>query len=143
MLHSPPMVSYSEEGYAGMTDAYLALWESGRGRDSRRLAWASIGALRRIARLYPIGQPRAWICLGKAQRLDGRLIDARRTLTRAIRSAGRLAMPYEQALARLEFARTLDSNDPGRAEQWQLALETFDRLGAVHPVDQGTEAVVP
>ncbi len=68
---SPPMVSYSFEGYAGVTDAYLALWEAGQGRHSRRAAWWSIGALGRLGRVYPIGRPRAWLCLAKAHRLSG------------------------------------------------------------------------
>ncbi len=141
--HSPPMVSYSDEGYAGMTDAYLDLWEAGQGRDSRRLAWLAIASLRRIARIYPIGMPRAWICLGKAHRLDGRSKWARRALKKAIRAAEGLAMPYELALARLEYSRTLDRDDPDRPEQIAQASATFKRLGAEPAVDHETEAVVP
>jgi class 3 adenylate cyclase/tetratricopeptide (TPR) repeat protein len=143
ILHVPPMVSYSEEGYAGMADAYLALWEAGRGQDSRRLAWASIASLRRIARLYPVVMPRAWICVGKARRLDGRPKRARAALTSAIRAAEGLNMPYEQAVARLEYARTLDGDDSMRWAYLRMAGATFGRLGIEDPVAQETEAVVP
>jgi class 3 adenylate cyclase/tetratricopeptide (TPR) repeat protein len=141
--HSPPMVSYSDEGYAGMTDAYLALWEAGQGRDSRRLAWLSIASLRRIARLYPVEMPRVWICLGKAHRLDGRARRAQAALKKAIRSAGALAIPYEQALACLEYGRALDRHDPGRPAQFEQARVILNRLMIETSVDQAREAVVP
>jgi len=127
---SPPMVSYSLEGYAGMTDAYLTLWEAGQGPVARRLAWQSIGSLRRIARVYPIGWPRVRICEGKAYRLEGRTSRARRALTEAIRLAEASTMPFEQALAHHEFAESLDPDDPARPDSIAKALAIFERLGA-------------
>jgi hypothetical protein len=126
-----------------MTDAYLALWEAGQGRDSRRLAWLSIASLRRIARLYPVEMPRVWICLGKAHRLDGRARRAQAALKKAIRSAGALAIPYEQALACLEYGRALDRHDPGRPAQFEQARVILNRLMIETSVDQAREAVVP
>ena len=141
--HSPPMVAYSFEGYAGAADAYLALWEAGEGRHARQAAWLSIAFLRRIARVYPVGKPRAWLCRGKANWLAGRPRRARWAWRSAIRAAESLAMPYEGALARLELGRHLDRDDPGRRDLLALARATFERLGAAHLVDQGGEAVVP
>ena len=141
--HSPPMVSYSLEGYAGASDAYLALWEAGQGRLVRPAARLSIAFLRRISRVYPVGKPRAWICRGKANWLAGRPKRASWAWRRAIRAAESLAMPYEEAVARLELGRHLDRDDPSRRDHLARALAILERLGAAHLVDQGGEAVVP
>ena len=141
--HSPPMVSYSFEGYAGITDAYLALWEAGESRHARRSAWLSIAFLRRIARVYPIGQPRAWLCRGKACWLDGRPKRARWAWRNALRSAEALGMPYEQALALLELGRHLDRDDPTGRDLLARSRAIFERLGATHMLDQAGERVVP
>ena len=142
--HSPPMISYSYEGYAGVVDTYLALWEAGEARVARRLAWISLASLWRFARVYPIGLPRAWICLGKAHWLAGHPRRARRAWRIAIRSAGTLAMPYELALARLEYGQSLGRDDPGRIEHLEQARAAFERLGTGRSaIDQETGAVVP
>ena len=136
---SPPMVSYSFEGYAGVSDAYLGLWEAGGDREVRRAAWQSIAFLGRIARVYPIGQPRAWLCTAKACRLSGRRRRARLALRSALRKAEMLRMPYEQGLIHLEAGRQLDRTDPARANSLALARGIFERLGAAHLVEQANE----
>jgi class 3 adenylate cyclase/tetratricopeptide (TPR) repeat protein len=133
--HSPPMASYSFEGYAGVTDAYLALWETGGGREVRRAAWQAIASLRRIAGVYPIGQPRAWLCRGKAYRLDGRANRARWAWRNALQSAEALAMPFEQGLALLELGRHLDRDDPTSRNLLDRSRAIFERLGATHRLD--------
>ena len=139
---SPPMVSYSFEGYAGVSDAYLALWEAGERRHSRRASWWSIASLWRLARVYPLGRPRAWLCQGKAHRLSGHRRRAGWALRRALRNAEDLAMPFEQALAHLEIGRSLGRDDPARRDHLERARAIFERLGAVRFRDQASEAAV-
>ena len=134
--HSPPMVAYSFEGYAGASDAYLALWEAGEGRLTRHAARLSIAFLRRIARVYPVGKPRAWLCRAKANRLAGRPKRARWACRKALRAAEDLAMPYERALAHLELGRSLDRGDPDRGDHLDRARAILERLGATPSVDQ-------
>ena len=131
--HAPPMVAYSFEGYAGVVDAYLALWEADEGRDARRLARQSLVALGRIARIYPVGLPRAWISLARVHRLLGHPRRAGRALRIALGHATTLAMPYEQALAHHEAARLLGPDDPLGARHREEARSGFERLG-VEPV---------
>ena len=138
---SPPMVSYSLEGYAGAADAYLALWEAGQA-DPRR-AWRAIASLFRIARVYPVGLSRAWTCLGRARRLAGRDRRARWAFGRAVQAAERLGLPCELATARLELGRSLAEGDPAREALIEQARASFARLGIAPVGTQETEAVVP
>jgi class 3 adenylate cyclase/tetratricopeptide (TPR) repeat protein len=140
---SPPMVSYSLEGYVGVSEAYLDLWEAGEGRNARQAALWSNAALWRFARVYPIGRPRAWLGLGRAHWLSGRPRRARRAWRVARRTAEALAMPFELALILLETGRHLDPDDPARRDILGRARAIFDRLGATHLRDQAGETVVP
>ncbi len=127
---SPPMVSYSFEGYAGVADAYLALWEAGEGRHVRRSAWLSLASLWRMARVYPLGRPRAWLALAKARRLLGHRRRAARAYRLALRDAERLAMPFERALAHLETGEFLGRDDPAGRDHLDRARSIFEGLGA-------------
>ena len=141
---SPPMVSYSMDGYAGAAEAYLALWEVGEGPSTRREARSTIRALRRMARVYPIGQPRAWLCRGMERWLAGRPRQARKAWRNSLRSAEALGLPFDCALAQLEMARHLGPGDPDRAGLLGQAGEILGRLGVGHwLLDQLGETVVP
>ncbi len=140
---SPPMVSYSFEGYAGVVDTYLSLWESGVHPEARRSAWHSIGHLGQIARVYPMGRPRAWLCAARAHRLSGRRHRARWLLRSALRAAEALTMPYEQGLIHLEAAQQLDPADPARSVALARARSIFENLGALHLAARADGPAVP
>ena len=78
--------------------------------NSRKLALWAIQRLATIARVYPVGQPRAWLCRARAHRLLDQPGRARRACRKALEGSERLQMPYEQALALLE-----SSLDPGQS----------------------------
>ncbi len=62
--------------------------------------------------------------------------DARADLERALEIYGRLEMPMQAALARVEIARTVRVAEPALAiEETRVALSTFDEVGAVRDAD--------
>ena len=126
-----PTGYYTLGGYSGVARAYLTLWECGdpayrdamaaRARDACR-------ALRRFARALPVGGPSACLHSAWAAWLSGKRAAALRTWHKALRVAGRLHMPYEQALAHLELGRRLPADDPARDTHLARADEIFAAL---------------
>ncbi|HMA41062.1 MAG TPA: AAA family ATPase [Gemmatimonadales bacterium] len=91
---------------AGTADVLLQLLEQPGGRDgpagAKRMRGlrAALGALRRLARVFPIARP--WLALlgGRAKRLEGKTEAAHAQWQAAVALGERLAMPYPAALAR-------------------------------------------
>ena len=134
---NPPIVSYTLEGYAGAAETFLALWESsdlGPFHPSRKQladsARGAVAGLGRLARVYPVAAPRAWLLKGTARWLSGRRGSARRAWRKSLQAAERLSMPLEIALALGEIGRHLEPEDPARRERLAQAIEIFERLGA-------------
>jgi hypothetical protein len=142
-----PIVNYSLEGYAAAAGTFLALWERGGfrwGFEQRELecrARQACAALRRFARIFPIGRPRSWLCQGLAQWLSGHPARAHRSWRRGLAESERLAMPYEQARAHLEIGRHLEVGDPLRQSHLTRAEEMFTRLGAAPDLARVREAL--
>jgi hypothetical protein len=138
IARSSPTVMTSIDGYAGVAETFLRLWENA-GADSpserRALAEAtrrSCRALRGFAAGFPIGQPYAWLCTGLHAWLRGRSGAAHRAWARSLRAATRLAMPYEQGLAHLEIALHLPSQDSARTLHLERARQIFTDIGVVY-----------
>jgi tetratricopeptide (TPR) repeat protein len=127
---SAPMIAYILDGYVGVAQTYLTLWEVGESGDLRKLALRSIVRLARIARVYPVGRPRAWLCRAKYHWLFNRPRRARWACSNAIKTAQRLEMPYEEALALWQSARLLASDHPERSTRIDQALAIFRRIDA-------------
>jgi tetratricopeptide (TPR) repeat protein len=135
----PPIAVYTMEGYAGMADVYLHLWEEAlvsreAKAEKRRLAdraKRASAALRQFAHVMPVAQPRALIFAGLVSWLLGRSSRARTLWQNARRAADHFAMPYDGALADFEMGR--HSDDEGRRREFLIrAGETFDRLDAAY-----------
>jgi len=68
--------------------------------------------------------------------------EARGHLERALEAFGRLEMPLEAARARVTLARALRDEDPDLAgRESQIALESFERLGAGREADEAAALV--
>jgi class 3 adenylate cyclase/tetratricopeptide (TPR) repeat protein len=144
LIQSSPMVAYSLEGYAGVAEAYLALWEAGEGENLRKVASWAIARLARLAWVFPVGQSRAWLCRATAHRLLGQPRRARWAWRRALKIAERMELPYEQALALWQSAGSLARDHPERSTRLDRAWTIFRRIGAVPlSADQAGEPVVP
>ena len=101
-----PTAHYLLEGYAGVAEVYLSLWEIGQDcRDTRRAARRACRALRRFARVFRIGRPRARLWQGRLAQLSGRPGRAQAAWRASLAAAERLGMRFEAALAHAELGR--------------------------------------
>jgi tetratricopeptide (TPR) repeat protein len=129
-----PSAYFLLEGFAGIAETYLALWETSAGAepDQRRLlaqrGWQACDALSQFAALFPIGQPRALLWRGLAFWLAGNPTRAHHTWQDGLARAESLAMPYEHALAHYERGRHLTGKL--RRQHLDQAAALFTRLNA-------------
>jgi hypothetical protein len=119
----PSFHPYTLEAHAGIPRSAWPCWRvRAPGVPTRpscgpRPAWpAPAGALRPH---HPHGPPRARLCQGAWQELEGRRRAALRSWARAVEAAERLAMPWELASGQLQLGRHLGPGErapdgPGR-----------------------------
>ena len=104
-----PTAYYLIEGYAGVAEVYLGLWQAQPpGMDGAAVAAGARQACQRLhgfARFFPIGRPRAWLCQGMLEWLSGRRGRALLAWYRSLAAAERLGMRYEQTRARVWLGR--------------------------------------
>ena len=88
------------------------------------------GALRTFARVFPIARPRARLWRGLILRLSGHPSRACVVWRDGLEWAGRLDMPYEQALLHLEIGRHAEVGGAAGTVHLECAGEILTRLGA-------------
>lgn len=113
-------------GWVGAAETALELWERAPGDATlHELARQTCAALRRYSLFVPIAAP-AWLRLqGQLHALEGNPARARRAFARAVASARRLAMPYDEATALWLAARYLPTQRRGLDQ----AARMFTQLG--------------
>jgi class 3 adenylate cyclase len=124
-----PTAHYLLEGYAGVAEVYLSLWETNKDSgDTSRAVRRACRDLRSFARIFPIGKPRARLWQGRLAQLSGRTQWAQAAWRAGLASAERLEMPFEAALAHAELSRH-SAGEPQR--QWHLeqAKTLLHKLG--------------
>lgn len=97
------------EGIAGVTEVLLRRWQSAPGAtEVRAPAARALKAMRRYARIFPLGRPRADFLEGLHLWLDGQHERGRGKLELAASGARTLGMAFEEAQA-LKELRALDA----------------------------------
>lgn len=134
------------QAYAGVAEVYLTLWETA----TREAQWGDkkstphssktvnlkLGAelngkaFWKLARVYPIGRPQAWLWQGLYDWLSGNSRRAYRAWKKALAEAERLDMPYEQGLTHYQIGRHLALTAPTRLTHLNRAEEIFSQLDA-------------
>ena len=104
----------------------------------RATAAAGLRRLDRYSRTFPMARPRARLCLGAWQALEGRQRPAVRSWARAVEAAERLAMPWELAWGQLQLGRNLGPgehapNGLDRAARLERAAAGFEAMGCRPP----------
>jgi tetratricopeptide (TPR) repeat protein len=128
-----PTAHYLLEGYAGVAEVYLSLWEAGQdSSDTSRAARQACRDLRGFARIFPIGKPRARLWQGRLARLSGRAERAQAAWRASLAAAERLGMPFEAALAHTELGRHGDGIPQGHLylQQAQTLLRELELLSS-------------
>jgi class 3 adenylate cyclase/tetratricopeptide (TPR) repeat protein len=140
-----PVVNWALEGHAGIAETYLSLWEleqdPGERRVLRKESARACASLRRYARVFPFGQPRAGLWQGLCDWLSGRSRRAHKAWRRALETAQRLGIPMEEARAHYEIGRHLPSGDPRRQVHLKQACAMFERLHATYHQSQAQVAL--
>jgi tetratricopeptide (TPR) repeat protein len=134
---SSPSAYYGLTGYGAAAEVTLTLLEASDAgsverEELQRLADQACMALRNFARLFPIGQPQAWLWKGLRDWLAGKPSRAHAAWQKSLARAERLEMPYEEGLAHFEIGRHLPANDPRWRRHLLRADEIFSQLGAAH-----------
>lgn len=132
----PPIAGFTLERYTAVPEVFLTLLEArhyASALERRRLAGSTreaCAALSRFARLFPIGQPSAYLWLGLYYNMLGNPARAQRNWQRSIVAAERLDMPFALAQARYQLGRHMT----GAARQHHLnkARELFTEVGATY-----------
>jgi tetratricopeptide (TPR) repeat protein len=139
-----PAAYYLIEGYAGVAETYLALWEaSGGTAPAERMALAlraeqACTALANYARIFPIGKPRMLLCKGLHAWLAGHPQRAHTHWQKGLEAARRIAMPYEEGLLHYEVGRHITG--AARHNALSRAAALFMQLGAQSDLER-VEAV--
>ncbi|HKZ55446.1 MAG TPA: AAA family ATPase [Anaerolineales bacterium] len=136
IAQSRPAAPYALEGYSAVAEVYLALLGASSKRGERRaLARAARKAVKAVggfAHVFPLGLPRYWLWAGMALWLAGRHAKAHKAWQKCLAHAGRLEMPYEEALAHYYIGQHLPFEDPSRRSHLLDASELFSHLNAAY-----------
>ncbi len=144
LVSSPPTSFALRDGYAGVAEVYLTLWETGysllsdedfpglpaESRDIEKLAQQACAAMHVFARRFSIGQPQDCLYHGRLDWLRGHQKRAQKAWQKSLDIAVQSDMPYEQGRAHYEIGRHLDKSDLQRKEHLSQAAEIFERLEA-------------
>jgi predicted ATPase len=135
----PSFHPYTIEAHAGIPEVCLALLAGGGapGADPGELRATAATGLRRLerySRAFPMARPRARLCRGAWQELEGRRAQAVRSWAGAVDAAERLAMPWEVALGQLELGRHFAPGERGpdgleRDALLERAAAGFEAMG--------------
>ncbi|HYO68841.1 MAG TPA: hypothetical protein VEU33_22440 [Archangium sp.] len=130
----PPMLYTEIHGYEGAARVYLALWERERvpGQKPPPVAEKAKRACARLSSFavrFPLAGAVALRCTGRMHWLLGHEWRARSAWKRSARLAREMGMPYDEAMAWLELARTSAPGSPEGEESVRQAVEGFSRLG--------------
>ena len=123
------------EGYAGTVETYLTLWENNPPAEQTLapLALQALKTLQGHASRFPFGRPRSLIWQGLYEWLIGNHEKAFRTWKRAVESAQKFHLLYEEGLAHYQISRHLSKTDPGYREHLANAREIFHNLEVRYP----------
>jgi class 3 adenylate cyclase/tetratricopeptide (TPR) repeat protein len=129
-----PTVYATLEGYAAVAEVGLRSWATTR--SSLIHPPKALYKLHNYARVFPIGQPRAWLLQGHYNWLQGHHSTALFAWRRSLAAAETLRMPYEAALARAAIGQHSQAHDAEREFHLNSALATFRRLGAAYDAER-------
>lgn len=144
MIESPLTAAAVLVGYSAAAEVFQALLAQNPADSDASLkqqARRAVSSLGRFARVFPLGQPRAWLMRGSLHWLSGKSRLALRAWRRSLALAQRLGLRYDQGLAHLEIGRHLQHDDAARAQHLEGARDIFAELGAVYDLKQAQAAL--
>jgi tetratricopeptide (TPR) repeat protein len=134
------------EGYAGVAEVYLTLYETRNGlssadRDKLRGAARRACKVLRAARIFPINQPAIWLWQGVHHWIEGRTAQAEKTWRKSLACAEELGIPYDQGRAHYQIGYHLAVEHPARHEHLARAVQIFETLGTIYDLQCAQNAL--
>jgi tetratricopeptide (TPR) repeat protein len=139
---SYPSVYHTLSGYTGPAEVYLTLWERELGLGKlTSLARRACRQLQRYARIFPIGEPRFQLSLGRYYWLRGNRTKAHIAWQQSLTAANRLSMLNEQGRAEYEIAQHLELKSAHGRAHLQRALQIFTECHEIYYRGRVVEAI--
>ncbi|MEZ4712665.1 MAG: BTAD domain-containing putative transcriptional regulator [Caldilineaceae bacterium] len=142
--HNPIPTYWALEGYSGVMEVYLRLWENGQ--HSKRVtmeteafakaANAVCQGFWQMTRVYAIARPRANIYQGTIHWLNGKHKKAHQAWQKGINHDKALGMRFDEGLAHYEMARHLPVEDTERQVNLHQAIRIFSELGTGYDLER-------
>lgn len=142
MIKQKPFAgSWTMEGYAGVAETFLSLWERSNASQGLSMnqtvlkvnAREAYQAMHAFSHIFLIAQPRAWLCQGRYDWITGKHSQANHSWQKGLGLARQLSMPYEQARTHHEIGRHL--NDEAESKlHLQIASDIYAELGILAKV---------
>ncbi len=146
ILMKPPTTAAIFYSYINAAEVYFRLCANPQGKFTndkvlRKQAVRSCAALRKFARVFPLGQARAFLAQGELAWLKGKPRTAFGMWHKALLAAERLEMPYEQACAHYKIGNHLPNAAPSRLMHLQKASTLFKELNTIYNPNQAQEVL--
>jgi tetratricopeptide (TPR) repeat protein len=139
MIEYPQAGHFALEGFTGVAEVFLTLWEMNPDSTSEfyaKAAQQSCKSMHKFAQIVAIARPRAWIYQGWYYWLNNKADKAVKAEESAIADAQQLKMPYDEAMARYHMGRFMNKSDAKRREHLTQAEAIFDALNAFGDVSR-------
>lgn len=134
MAQSTFMYFYSMDGYTAPAEIFLALTATTPYQPQRgQMVQQALQRQQAFARVYPVGQPGAWLTAGRWAWENGRFPQAHQLWQQSLTAAQKLGMAYDTARAHWVIGHYLPSETGERAAHLQQAEQLFERLGVAAP----------
>jgi tetratricopeptide (TPR) repeat protein len=132
ILKTQPNAFYALEGYAGVAEVEITLWDVNASdqKAAAKTARASLKGLKQFATFFPIGIPRAHLWEGMYCWKLGKRLKAQEIWKKGLVLAETNQFAYEEGLLRRVIAAHMDAGDPARDNHFQRAVELFASIGA-------------
>jgi hypothetical protein len=134
ILKTQPNAFYALEGYAGVAEVGISLWDANADaadkKSAAKAARASLKGLKQFAAFFPIGIPRAQLWEGMYQWKLGKRSKAHAIWQKGLALAQENQFAYEEAMLRRVIATYMEAGDPARITHFQRAVELFAAIGA-------------
>ncbi|MDX2163348.1 MAG: AAA family ATPase [bacterium] len=134
ILHGSVSTSFGMvEALGGIIDYWLMRWSQARERrDLRDAAWQAVDHLGRYSRKVQLARAQYWLYCGRFYAVAGDAERSKRLFLRAIHTAQRAGMPFEEGIACTAYAELFP---PGSAARQEYAARAADLLRAIGALD--------
>jgi class 3 adenylate cyclase/tetratricopeptide (TPR) repeat protein len=143
ILKTQPNAFYALEGYAGVAEVGITLWDvhAVDKRAAAKAAHASLKGLKQFAAFFPIGIPRTHLWEGMYYWKLGNYSKAHQKWQQGLALAQENQFTYEEGMLRRVIATHMEAGDPERVTHFQRAVELFSSIGATRDADLSQSAL--